>query len=231
MNLVDLRAELEENQAWRRDEIRFFQNQLAWIDTEEKQNQYRRALILILYAHFEGFCKFALALYVNAVNNAGIKCSEANSAIAAASLANLFRDLRDPQRKSEEFRTELPDDTQLHRFARDREFVERAFDFAERLVNMPDHVVNTESNLNPVILRKNLYRLGLPHDLFDGFDLQVHRLLGYRNQIAHGELQSGIVHKTYEELRGATFTIMDEVAREIMGALQEGRYRRQTEVE
>src|SRR2546428_5831123 len=155
MNLADLRAELEANQAWRRDEIRFFQNQLTWINAEEKQNQYRRALVLILYAHFEGFCKFALALYVNAVNNTGIKCSEANSAIAAASLANLFRDLRDPQRKSDVFRRKLPDDTQLHRFARDREFVEQAFDFAERLVSIPDHVVDTESNLSPVILSSN----------------------------------------------------------------------------
>ena len=226
MNLADLRAELEANQAWRRDEIRFFQNHMAGINAEEKQDQYRRALILILYAHFEGFCKFALALYVNAVNNAMIKCSEANSAIAAASLANLFRDLRDPQRKSEVFRRELPDDTQLHRFARDREFVERAFDFAERLVDIPDHVVDTESNLSPVILRKNLYRLGLPHDLFEDFKGEVYRLLGYRNQIAHGELQSGIERQTYEALRDATFTIMDEVTREIMRALQEGQYRR-----
>lgn len=226
MNLADLRAELEANQAWRRDEIRFFQNHMVWINAEEKQDQYRRALVLILYAHFEGFCKFALALYVNAVNNAMIKCSEANPAIAAASLANLFRDLRDPQRKSEVFRRELPDDTQLHRFARDREFVERAFDFAERLVNIPDHVVDTESNLSPVTLQKNLYRLGLPHDLFEDFKGDVYRLLGYRNQIAHGELQSGIEHQTYEALRDATFTIMDEVTREIMRALQEEHYRR-----
>lgn len=226
MNLADLRAELEENQAWRRDEIRFFQNQLAWINVEEKQNQYRRALVLILYAHFEGFCKFALALYVNAVNNERIKCGEANSAIAAASLANLFRALRDPQRKSEVFRAELPDDAQLHRFARDREFVERAFDFAERFVNIPDYVVDTESNLSPVILRKNLYRLGLPHDLFESFKGEVHRLLGYRNQIAHGELQSGIERQTYASLRDTTFTIMDEITREITRALQEGHYLR-----
>lgn len=226
MNLVQLRAELEADQAWRRDEIRFFQNQAAKLDTTERPNPFQRVLILLLYAHFEGFSRFALTLYVNTVNSTGMTCGEANSAIAAASLANLFRDLRDPQHKSEEFRRDLPDDTKLHRFARDREFIERVTDFTIRLVNIPDHVVDTESNLNPIVLRKNLYRLGLPYDLFKDFDKQLHQLLGYRNQIAHGERQWGIEHKTYESLRDATFAIMDEITREIMRALQEKRYQR-----
>jgi hypothetical protein len=226
MNLAQLRAELEADQAWRRDEIRFFQNQTARLNTEEQQNPFRRVLILLLYAHFEGFSRFALTLYVNTINSIGITCGEANSAIAAASLANLFRELRDPQHKSEEFRRDLPDDTRLHRFARDREFIERIVDFTIRPVNIPDYVVDTESNLNPVVLRKNLYRLGLPYDLFKDFDGQVHQLLNYRNQIAHGERQSGIERQTYESLRDATFTIMDEITREIIRALQEKRYQR-----
>ena len=87
MSILELRGELEAEMAWRHDEIRFFQNQGADLDDEHQQEQYRRALILLLYAHFEGFCKFALTLYVNAVNQQGIKCAEANHAIAAASLS------------------------------------------------------------------------------------------------------------------------------------------------
>ena len=226
MNVAQLRAELEADQSWRQEEIRFFQNQTARLDTEEQQNPFRRVLILLLYAHFEGFSRFALTLYVNAINDIGMTCGEANPAIAAASLANLFRDLRDPQHKSEEFRRDLPDDTKLHRFARDREFIERVADFTIRPVNIPDHVVDTESNLNPVVLRKNLYRLGLPYDLFKDFDKHIHQLLGYRNQIAHGERQWGIERRTYESLQDATFAIMDEITREIMKALQEKRYQR-----
>jgi MAE_28990/MAE_18760-like HEPN len=63
MNLVQLRAELEADQAWRRDEIRFFQNQTARLNAEEQQNPFRRVLILLLYAHFEGSSRFALTLY------------------------------------------------------------------------------------------------------------------------------------------------------------------------
>src|SRR5206468_479036 len=113
------------------------------IAAEDQQNQFRRALILILYAHFEGFCKFALTLYVNAVNSESIACGEANYAIAAASLADLFMAIRDPERKCPEFRRQLPDETALHRFARDREFVERTADFDRRTVRIPDRVVET----------------------------------------------------------------------------------------
>ena len=76
MNLVQLRAELEADQAWRRDEIRFFQNQAAKLDTTERPNPFQRVLILLLYAHFEGFSRFALILYMNAVNSTSMTCGE-----------------------------------------------------------------------------------------------------------------------------------------------------------
>ena len=58
-----------------------------------------------------------------------------------------------------------------------------------------------------MILRKNLYRLGLPHDLFETFQGEVYRLLGYRNQIAHGELQSGIERQTYDPNFARNFSV------------------------
>ena len=115
MNIAELRAELEADRAWREDEIRNFQNRGAAIPEEQEQKRYRRALILLLYAHFEGFCKFAFTLYATAVSSSGISCGEANYAIAT--LAGLFRDLRNPEKKSELFRRDLPDDAKLHRFA------------------------------------------------------------------------------------------------------------------
>jgi hypothetical protein len=226
MNIAELYAEMESDQEWRQKEIRFFQNRLAHLSSEEQKNQFRRALILILYAHFEGFCKFALTLYVNAINSEGIPCEKANYAIAAASLANLFMELRNPDKKCPEFRRTLPDDAKLHKFARDREFVERFTDFINQPVLIPEHVVDTESNLKPVVLRKNLYRLGFPHTQFDGVQGNVDKLLNYRNLIAHGETQTGIKQNVYEDLRVTTYTIMDEIKRVVMEALQEKLYLR-----
>ena len=146
MNIADIWAEIESEQAWRQDEIRFFQNQSTFV-ANDKQDQFRRVLILLLYAHFEGFCKFTFTLYVNSVNSVNIKCGEANHAIAAASLSDLFKALRNPEKRCPEFQKALPGDTELHRFARDREFIEQAEKFDQRFVKIPENIVDTESNL------------------------------------------------------------------------------------
>jgi hypothetical protein len=125
MNAPELWAEIEADQTWRLDEIRFFQNRLPELQTTDEQNQYRRALILILYAHFEGFFQFALAHYIKAINTRAPMCRDAQPALAASTMSEVFRELRNPDSKCNEFRHTLPDDSKLHRFARDKEFVEK----------------------------------------------------------------------------------------------------------
>jgi hypothetical protein len=226
MSIADLRAQLEADRAWREEELRAVQNRGIDITADEERNRYRRVLVLLLYAHFEGFCKFALTLYASEVSRTGISCGDANYAIAAAALADLFKDLRNPDKKSDIFRGLLPDDAKLHRFARDREFVERAGDISKKAVIIPDHVVDTESNLSPVVLRKNLFRLGLAHDQFDARKDDINKLLGIRNGIAHGSLKDGVEAKTYDELRAATFSIMTELSAGVTKALTDGAYLR-----
>ena len=226
MNLAELRAELEADRAWREDELRAFQNRGIDITSDIELNRYRRALVLLLYAHYEGFCKFALTLYTSAVNRSGILCGDANTALAAASLSDLFRNLRNPQKKCDLFRRELPDDSKLHQFAREQEFIERTSEVESRPVSIPDSVVDTESNLTPVALRKNLFRLGLQYDHFQGFDNDINRLLGIRNGISHGALKDGVEERLYEQLRTATSSIMSGLSVGIMKALQERAFAR-----
>lgn len=226
MNLSELWAEIESEQTWRTDEIRFFQNQLINIDVESKKDQHRRSLVLILYAHYEGFCKFAFAHYLKAINTCNIKCSEANYAIASATLSKLFLTLRNPKKKNDIFRRSLPDDSQLHKFARDREFLERISEIEHIIVSLDDKIIETESNLKPVILQKLLYRLGLPYEKFDDLRAQINKLLSYRNKIAHGETRDGISEVVYISLRDDVLFIMNEVKREIMNALENEKYLR-----
>ena len=222
MNVAEIRAQLEQELAWRIDEILFFQNLCAAIDDESQRERFRRALVLLLYANFEGFCKFSLSLYVSTINAEQIECSVANYAIAAASLGDVFASLRNVTSRAKEFKNDAPDDTKLHRFARDREFVERALDIMSRKVAIPDNVVDTESNLNPVVLRKNLYRLGLPHDQFLNLEPEIHHLLSLRNKIAHGETKQGLPFREYEQLRDSAFQVMNKTSSEITRALSEG---------
>ena len=226
MNIAQLYAELEEDRNWREEEIRAFQNQGAKLESEDEQKRHRRAVVLLIYAHFEGFCKFALMLYVSAVNKLGMPCSKANYALVAATLADVFRDLRNPDKKSILFSRVLPDDTKLHRFAREREFVEKSSEFEKLPLRIADDVVDTESNLTPTVLRKNLYRLGLPHDKFDSYKDEINKLLGVRNAISHGSLKDGLDKKLYSQLRSSTYSIMSGVSTDVMKALYDAAYAR-----
>lgn len=226
MNIADLWAEIEEEQKWRQDEIRFFQNQIGNFASDDEKNKYRKALILLLYAHFEGFCKFAFSHYIKAINLEKLTCGQVNYAITAASLSDIFQELRNPDKKNPEFKNALPDDAKLHRFARDREFLEKSDDFDAKTLEIPDNVVDMESNLKPVILRKNLYKLGFPHDKFSSLEGQIDKLLNFRNNIAHGNRILGIEKNEYEKLRDDVTLMIGEIKREIMFALQNGEYLR-----
>jgi hypothetical protein len=228
MNVAKLWSEIEEDLSWRLDELRFFQNQLASLKSEQERERFRRALVLLLYAHFEGYCKFALTLYVNSVNRSGVTCGEATFAIAAASLSDLFKALRNPEKKISEFRNSLPDDSKLHQFGREREFVERTAEFATRQVRVGDEVVDTESNLKPVVLRKNLYRLGFPPDQFTEHEGSINKLLEYRNKISHGEMQAGLSRNRYDALKAAVYEVMSEIKVQVMKAIQDRAYLRTT---
>jgi len=66
--------------AWRQAELRALANLQAIIRRETEKAQLRRALLVMLYAHAEGFCKIAFLTYVNAVNRAALTCTIASEA-------------------------------------------------------------------------------------------------------------------------------------------------------
>jgi hypothetical protein len=226
MEISAVWAEIEAEQEWRESELRALQNMAESLPSEAEKDRFRRALVMMLYAHFEGFCKFSLGLYVREVNSARITCGDATYAIAAASLTDMFEALRNPLKKCDEFRNELPDDEKLHRFARDREFIERTHEIESRIVSIPDHIVDVEDNLKPIVLRKLLFRLGMDHDQFAAIEGQIHWLLNYRNGIAHGSFRDGVSEDRYHPLYEAVFNIMNAVKRDVLTALSNRGYLR-----
>lgn len=202
MDAASLRAELEAEWAWRLDELRFLRNQLSALATEEKKSVYRKSLVVMIYSHFEGFCKTAFSAYVKALNLEALLLRDVTSALAACCLARILGDLRNAERKSTTFHSTAPNDARLHRFARDREFLDRIEDFLQRpLVLDPDLIVDTESNLKPVVLQKILFRLGLDHALVDAWRADISQLLGRRNSVAHGDHKGGLDEKATKPLR------------------------------
>lgn len=225
IDLAGIRAEVEIEREWREGELRFLKNRVAEISDEKDRDVARKALLMMLYAHFEGLAKALLTIYVNGLNGLGISIATAHSALAAAALADVFRALRNPESKCKIFRRQLPQDTKLHRYAREREFLERTSEFAiQTLVIDADVVVDTEANLKPVVLRKMLYQLGLEPALVDPWEGTVNQLLRRRNDIAHGTAKGGVAAKEYEALEKSVKEVVDALVAALTAALSQQAY-------
>lgn len=210
MNPIDLRSQIEEEITWRLDEIRLLRNMLGYLDKEEDRNRYRKSLVTMLYAHFEGFCKTSFLSFIQYINAEAIPRSEINSRLLASSMAGEFKDYHGT-RKSELFGRSLPDDPKIHQYARQVCLVERFNDFLLTVTFIPDDVVDTESNLTPVVLRKILYRLGFNYDAFVSNEGEIHKLLNHRNEIAHGVRSHGLSETQYNKIEEATVNLMNEL--------------------
>ena len=228
MNLAELWAEIEYEYSWRDEEIRFLENCTSGLRDEESKKRIRRATILMLYAHLEGFCVFSFRHFIRAINSEKIAAENASFAIAAAACSKVFAAMRDSNTKCELFQNALPDDSKLHRIARDQEFVERIAEVAGIQVELVDDIIDTESNLKPVVLRKNLFLLGLPNDAFKHLDGTIHRLLNLRNKIAHGERKDGIDSREFNVLKHAVREVMRDVKSLIMKHLADQTFLRAT---
>lgn len=209
MTADELYAELEQDLAWRSEEVRFLQNTVSGL-SEPDLEKFCRVLVLVVYAHLEGFVKFALLAYVRVINDKGLPCVDAAHAATAAALHDVLLALRNPLGNPGPFR-ESAQDPKLAAFARDIEFLQRVEEFMTRPVRISDSAVNTESNLWPIVLRKNLYRLGLQHEMFSHLDGALSRLVNTRNEIGHGSRKDGVKWREYQELQSAAIEIMQDL--------------------
>ena len=212
MTADEFRAALEAELAWRQEELAFFKNQLNEISEEEK-NKYRKSLVLILYSHMEGYIKICLQTYIQYINSQELSRKDVKTGLIVASMYKEFIAYENLERKSEFFRKELPDDTRLHRLYRRVDFMEKVDDFKEQKLNIEDQIIDTESNLWYIVLQKNLYKVGLPIDLFDGYQSAIDALVNRRNSIAHGNFRSGVTAEEFSNWETKVSDVLSGVTR------------------
>ena len=200
----EFRAELEEELRWRQEELVFFKNQLSNIESEIDADRYRKSLVLILYSHFEGYVKIALQTYIKYIRE--------------------FLAYENLDRKCSVFKTELPDDTALHRFCRRVDFIQQMEEFQNSILHLDDTTVNTESNLRYVILQKNLYKLGIPIDLFVEHKKDIDDLVNRRNGIAHGNAHAGISNMDFSNWESKVQRILSDITRLLYDYANHQRY-------
>ena len=220
MEIIDVLSQIEEELTWRQNEIRFLRNQLSNISAEDDKKRYRKSLVVMLYSHYEGFCRTAFLIYVHQINNLRIKRGEVNEYIKTASLAEVFKAYSNLDKKCKLFKKVLPDDFKLHLYSRQVDFVNMINELWNDTLIIPEDIIDTESNLRPVVLRKMLFRLGFPCDTFSQYEGRIHMLLEYRNNIAHGTKKDGLTETDYYRIESATFTRTTELKKLIIKALQ-----------
>jgi hypothetical protein len=196
--------QIEEDLKWREAELGSLK--LAAAAAPEKSDRQRallRALWTMLYAHYEGFCKFCWDLLLNEIERNGCSRERATECIAILSLTKVFREFRkdtSPTGIWSFLHTRLPDE------------MKQATIFPFRL--------ETQSNLWPKLARQNNLSVGLPSTQIDLNASLLNSLVGRRNEIAHGKklvVESLDEYANYEK---SVMVVLHEMAVAVVDCLE-----------
>lgn len=224
MTADDFRAELEAELAWRQEDLAFFKNQLNNFSDETEKEKYRKSLVLILYSHMEGYIKIALLAYIKYINLKCLQRKDVSPNLMSAGMDSEFNAYDNLDRKCSIFHRKLPDDSALHRFCRRVDFLNQLEDFKNMPLKIKDSVVNTESNLRYIVLQKNLYKIGLPIEMFSQHHSDIDALVDRRNTIAHGNFHSGVTSEEYSKWDEKVNSIMSNVTTLLYDYVKHERY-------
>lgn len=224
MTPSDFRTCLESELLWRQEELAFFKNQLNNIDVEADKDKYRKSLVLLLYSHMEGYIKIALQTYVQYINAQSLLRSDVLPGLMVAGMHREFNAYDNSDRKCEIFRKALPEDSKLHKVYRRVDFVESYNALIAQPLSIEDTLVDTESNLWYIVLQKNLYKLGLPVDMFSSHKDDIDALVNRRNSIAHGNARSGVTNAEYANWENKIYRVFSSLTTTLYDYVNHSRY-------
>jgi len=199
---------LEEELNWREAELASLK--LLVLEAAPKsvrQSSLLRALWAMLYAHYEGFCKFTWDYYLENLEQLGISRESSCEPIARFSLAKKFRELRGDLRSNMLWSV----------YTRDfQAWMKEQLKFDLRL--------ETDSNLWPNLLRVNSAEVDLPYKKVDEHELKLKTLVARRNEIAHGKKMVIASLEEYQPYEDAVILVMHELAVAVLECLEKKTY-------
>jgi hypothetical protein len=204
----ELEDALSADLAWRRVEMQSLRSQVR-AARGATQDALLRAGLALLYAHWEGYCKHSLTLYLKFVARRKLKLRELRPGFAALAVDSAIR----KQGGLSEARRRMSTVTIL-------------MDRLDERLYIPSKEVNTQSNLSSEVCSELLETLGLD---FAPFSTKAHlidyKLLRARNEIAHGRW-SPVDLEAYEELHSEVLVMLQTVRNLVTAAADNGEYRR-----
>ncbi|MGW3026341.1 MAE_28990/MAE_18760 family HEPN-like nuclease [Streptomyces sp. NPDC001221] len=222
MNVSEMRAQLEEDMAWRLDEIRHLVNHLLGGVAPEEASAYSlRAILVMQYAHLEGFTRNALSLYVSAVNARNLPVKDLQPELMAAALAGEFDALRKGANSGEE-------EGRLTMRARHQiAFVRKLQELIDGPISIAAEVaVSMEMNLGSDVLKRALVSLGIPVDRVENDQYSsIEFVKRVRNDIAHGSRKENISGRMFGAHLKKCEDFMNGLSRLLTQALSEEWFR------
>ena len=208
-----LSAELEDEYANRIQEINTIENFFKMNTNDPHSNLsgiMRKSLVLLLYAHFEGYCKQAFQYYIIYINKKQIPISRLKFGLATANLNAEFRKLFDVNHKPVNIKM-FSSDSAIQQFGRKREFLANYDLYVGKIININEDFINTEANLKPDVLKKILFQLELDSSAIDVYLGEIYKLINIRNSFAHGELVRYPDEEEYDKYKNAALETMKNI--------------------
>lgn len=193
---------------WRKRELTVLATLVANAQSD-REDVLIRALVTILYAHWEGFVKATADSYLEFLANRRLKYVDLKSNFVALGLQARIREAAS--------RTNLTDLVQLIDGFRSG-LVEQS--------RLPKQAISSEANLSSRVLFELTTCLGISYSPFATKKFAIDdRLLKNRNQIAHGGRNLPIAATDVLELRIEIVDLMDRFQDEILNAVAQTSYR------
>ncbi|RLA39500.1 MAG: hypothetical protein DRR42_27105 [Gammaproteobacteria bacterium] len=207
--MSSLESELTADLEWREAELAAMKALLVRTpQLSPSRKAMLRSCTALLYAHYEGFCKFCWDAYLDAVEkDSSIFTEQLVEDLAILSVKKLLKSARGNL-----------SDRGLWNLAHT--------DLPARLNIRPKFEVRpeTESNLWPNLLRDNLGLIGLSSCQLEEFSTQLGSLVGKRNGIAHGERLTIKGIDEFGQFEKAALMVMHDVALTMIDSIKNRSY-------
>lgn len=200
--------QIEQDLAWREAEMGALKLLLASASgNTDRHRALLRACSAMLYAHYEGFCKFCWTLMLDTISAGSHLRRELVEPVARRAMATAFKTLRGNT-----------SDDNLWQFGAGGFNGE-----LDEIADFPDEI-DTQSNLWPDLARKINGSVGLQCPTFDVHDVELRQLVGRRNKIAHGEKLEIASLGQFQQFENAAILVMHDLAIAVVDCLDNKTY-------
>jgi len=205
----NFQKEIEADLDWREAEIAYLRILISGEKTKSiRQRVLLRSAWAILYAHYEGFCKFCFNIYLDAISDASSNTGLLTNNLIALALNDELSEV-----KLTLSHLQIVDfvDKRLRRLLREKPKFENAL---------------PEANLWPSVLKKMGEKLGIQSNEIINYERKISTLVARRNDIAHGQ---GVFISDlgyYSEYEHAALCVMYDLALSVTTAIADQAYMR-----